>query len=100
MGMIVLLRGVVRGMGREAECEVVALRQIAATKSKFRRPKSFFRDFGVIEAPNDLPDGEYTVRVGDQILNTAKVHGIWLTCTELPQHGEKMSRVNGHEYVS
>lgn len=82
MGMIVLVRGELNGMGRHASCGLVAIQKTLA-QPKFRRePEHVYTDYGVIEAPTDLPDGEYTVRIGKQELTTKKQHGIWLTCSE------------------
>jgi hypothetical protein len=83
MGMIVLVRGVLRGMGQEVECDLIAMRRFVPSQSKFRRkPDHVYTDFGVIEAPDDLPDGQYTVSLGKQVLTTQKQRGLWLTCSE------------------
>lgn len=83
MGMIVLVRGVLRGMGHEVECDLVAMRRLVPSQSKFqRKPGQVYTDFGVIEAPDDLPDGHYTVSLGQQVLTTRKQRGLWLTCSE------------------
>lgn len=82
MASIVLLRGSLSGMGREAECGLVALRRIVSAPQKRRRklPQVIYSDFGIIEAAEDLPDGSYTVLVGDHILSTDKKNGLWLSC--------------------
>ena len=83
MGMIVLVRGILRGMGREVECDLVAMRRSVPSGSMFRsQPDHVYTDFGVIEAPEDLPDGQYTVALGGQVLTTRKQRGLWLTCSE------------------
>jgi hypothetical protein len=83
MGVIVHVRGVLRGMGREVECDLVAMRRSIPRTSRFRRqPDHEYTDFGVIEAPDDLPDGQYTVCIENQVLTTQKRRGLWLTCSE------------------
>lgn len=84
MGMIVLVSGELHGMGRTVPCGLVALRQSVPGGQNSRRliPDHVYSDYGVIEAPADLPDGEYTVQIGKHKLNTTKQRGIWLTCSE------------------
>ncbi len=79
MGMIVMMRGSLQGMGREAECEVVARKQIVVSTRKSE--SSFneeYSDIGVIEAPVDLPDGDYTVRVANYTFTATRRNGLWL----------------------
>lgn len=79
MGMIVLVRGSLEGMGREAECEVVAMKRTIIDEQRLRPHISeVYSDCGVLNAPSDLPDGEYTVRVGDQVFSTRRRRGLWL----------------------
>ena len=79
MGMIVLVRGSLRGMGHEVECEVVAMKRTVLHPPK-ERPQidEVYSDCGVLNAPQDLPDGEYTVRVGNQLFSTRRRRGLWL----------------------
>lgn len=83
MSMIVVVRGLLRGMGREAECEVVAVKRMVAKMQGLGRPfDEVYSEFGVIEAPSDLPDGNYTVCVCNQTFSTILRHGMWLSCFE------------------
>jgi hypothetical protein len=82
MGMLVRMKGRLSGLGRESDCEVVALREPAApiaVASRFA-PQFVYADLGVIQAPGDLPDGQYTVSVGSQTFQTLKRQGIWHSC--------------------
>jgi hypothetical protein len=79
MGMIVLVRGSLQGMGREVECEVVAMKRTIINPPKARPLfDDIYSDCGVIDAPADLPDGEYTVRVGNQFFSTRLHRGLWI----------------------
>ena len=88
MSSIVLLRGSLNGMGREVECGLVALRTVVNSPRKSRRRPAqvTYTNFGVIEAAEDLPDGTYTVHVGNQILSTDKKNGLWLSCRANDAH--------------
>jgi hypothetical protein len=78
MGTVVLLRGMLRGMGREAECEIVAMRRANSQRGPMRPNTALtYMDFDVLNAPDDLPEGEYTLDVGGQILNVRKRRGLW-----------------------
>lgn len=82
MGMLVLMKGLLRGAGRETECEVVALRRVAKNTvgARLFEPDYVYTDLGVIEAPDDLPDGEYTVEIAGHAFRTSKKQGLWLSC--------------------
>ena len=78
MGMIVLVRGSLQGMGREVECEVVAMKRTIINPPRVRpQIKEVYSDCGVVDAPSDLPDGNYTVRVGNQFFNAKLQRGLW-----------------------
>lgn len=84
MGMIVLVRGSLKGMNRVAECEVVAMkRTIVNTRKSRNHYDEVYTEFAIVEAPPDLPDGEYLVRVGRQTLSAHLCRGLWLSCCEL-----------------
>lgn len=74
---LVLIRGKLRGMGREVDCEL-----IARGKGPDEQDKALYSDCSVIDAPPDLPDGEYTVSVGNQLFTAAKRRGLWVSCRE------------------
>lgn len=83
MGMIVLVRGYLRGMGREADCEVVAMKRTIEHMRKSRRHfEEIYSEFGVIDAPPDLPDGDYTVQIGKHVFTTTRRRGLWLSRCE------------------
>lgn len=70
---VVLLQGVLRGMGRESLCEMLALREEdPATHRKI------YSRCSVIGAPIDLPDGEYTVTFRDGTALVRREGGLWL----------------------
>lgn len=78
MGMIVLVRGSLQGMGREVECEVVAMKRTIVNSPRSRPQfNEVYSDCGIVDAPGDLPDGEYTVRVGNQLFSTKLRRGLW-----------------------
>lgn len=61
-----------KGMGREASCMVSAI--------KLSLPDFNIAQFvgcDVIQAPSDLPDGEYTVNIGDRKIFVEKRNGVW-----------------------
>ena len=61
----ILVQGVLTGMGREAECEILAWQDGRSNL----RPYSHFR---VISAPLDLPDGAYVVAFSGRAFSTRK----------------------------
>ena len=78
MGKIVLVRGVLRGMDREAECDVIVLRSAALRRAAAHTDaEHVYADFEVLDAPGDLPEGEYTIDVGEQVLSVRKQRGFW-----------------------
>jgi hypothetical protein len=58
-GSIVLLRGTVQGMGREAKCDVLVRKEVSSSGSVE------YTDCSIITAPADLPDGKYGVMLDD-----------------------------------
>ena len=79
MGKMVLIRGVLRGMERETRCEVLVREH--SVKSGFRGPR--YSEGFVLNAAEDLLDGEYTVAFDGHSLNAIRHHGIWLTSTAI-----------------
>jgi hypothetical protein len=59
-------------MNREASCEVLARRHSVQDGS------SYSEGF-VLNAPADLPDGEYTILFNGHVLHASKDRGLWLT---------------------
>jgi hypothetical protein len=77
MGTVVLIRGVLRGMEHETGCEVL-VRKHSIESGSPRYSEGF-----VLNAPVDLPEGEYTVTFDGHSLHAVSQHGIWLTSTDI-----------------
>ncbi len=73
MRAVVLVRGTLRGMGRESECEMLAMRETGADGE----PPVFSLSSVITVAP-DLPDGEYTVEFEGQTVRAKREGGLWL----------------------
>jgi hypothetical protein len=73
MRSVVLIRGVLRGMGFETRCEMVAFK---VTHPDSSRP--IYTHWSVIDAPADLPDGAYTVSFEDRTVAVRREGGLWL----------------------
>lgn len=67
----ILVQGILTGMGREAECEILVWQEGRSNL----RPYSQFR---VADAPLDLPDGDYVVAFHDRAFPTKKERGWWV----------------------
>jgi hypothetical protein len=72
MRSVVLIHGLLRGMGREAPCEMIAMRDTSPD-----RTPAYCR-CSVVEAPEDLPDGEYTVSFLGEAVRVRRQGGLWL----------------------
>ena len=75
MQVSVLLKGRLRGMGREAPCEVMARRQDAGGKG--------YSDMRILDAPGDLPDGDYVLHLDPIMVSVRRRKGEWLMGNEL-----------------
>ncbi|HTV14377.1 MAG TPA: hypothetical protein VME68_06660 [Acidobacteriaceae bacterium] len=73
MRSIVLMDGVLRGMGREAHCEMIVFKD---TDPDTRQPT--YSRWSVLDAPRDLPDGLYTVWCDDQQVPVRCEGGLWI----------------------
>jgi hypothetical protein len=73
MRSVVLIHGLLRGMGREEPCEMLAMKEWQPQKG----PAVYSR-WSVIDAPLDLPDGNYTVTFSGFIVSTKKEGGLWI----------------------
>jgi hypothetical protein len=60
------------GKGRETECEILAWKSVAG------RLNPCLFALRVVETPDDLPDGEYTLAVDDVSVSTGKKNGLWM----------------------
>lgn len=70
---VVLIQGVLRGMGRESLCEMLALK-----REDPETHQTVYSRCSVIGAPSDLPDGEYTVKFRDGTALVRREGGLWL----------------------
>ena len=73
MRSVVLIHGVLRGMGQESACEMLALQE---THPETRKP--VYSRCSVINAPSGLPDGEYTVAFDVVVVAVHRQGGLWL----------------------
>lgn len=90
MRSVVLIRGSLIGMGYEVPCEMLAMRDSQAPSGK-----AAYSRCSVIDAPPQLPDGEYTVTFHGYIVPARKEAGLWVPDETadpvLPIHLEKPS---------
>lgn len=77
MSSVVLLRAILKGMGHEVECDVIARRLVADTREAVS-PGSKYSNCSVLTAPADLPDGEYTVHMDSGVFTAFRRSGHWL----------------------
>ncbi len=70
MRVSVLLKGTLRGMDRESECELVAKRVPASEPGRYE-----YTDIAIIRAPADFHDGDYTL-IFEGIVAPARHRGI------------------------
>lgn len=85
-GSIVLLQGIVRGMGREESCDILA-RRLDDLDSSYHDRHFRFIECSVLTAPADLPDGDYIAFFsGHSVLATRK-RGLWLPSGEAVRDG-------------
>jgi hypothetical protein len=73
MRSVVLIHGLLQGNGRQEPCEMLAMRD-ATTASG---PAVYSR-CSVIDAPQDLTDGQYTVSFEGYIVPARKDAGLWI----------------------
>jgi hypothetical protein len=66
-------------MGREAACELLATKTVLAEAS---RP--VYSHCAIIEAPTDLPDGDYEVEFAGEVAVTTLREGCWMVGRILP----------------
>ena len=78
MQVSVLLKGRLRGMGREASCEVMVKRQAPGGKGK-----DGYSDLRLLEAPVDFPDGDYVLHLDPIMVSVRRRGGEWLLGNEL-----------------
>jgi hypothetical protein len=77
-GILVLLPGIVRGMGRKAEIEVLT-RKVQAQNASGIPSALRYIDCTVIGGPADLPDGDYIARFAGFSAVITRQCGKWLS---------------------
>jgi hypothetical protein len=80
MRFAVLCKGVLRGMGREAVCELLATKTVLSEATR-----AVYSHCAIIEAPRDLPDGDYEVEFAGEVAVTSLRGGSWVVGRILPQ---------------
>ena len=80
MRFAVLLKGTLRGMGRHCDCELLATKSVSPGNS---RPT--YSHCAVIEAPSDLPDGDYEVEFAGEVAVTRLQYGCWHVARVMPR---------------
>jgi hypothetical protein len=90
MRFAVLSKGVLRGMGREAVCELLATKTVVPEAS---RP--VYSHCAIIEAPLDLPDGDYEVEFAGEVAITSLRDGCWLVGRILPRTYSEAAKFYG-----
>lgn len=72
---MVLMRALLRGMGKQADCELILRKEpLAGGPRRYR-----YTQCAVLHAPFDLPDGEYIATTEDGFtIATTRLHGLWL----------------------
>jgi hypothetical protein len=78
MQVSVILKGRLRGMGREFSCEVMAKRHAPAGAGQ-----DGYSDLRLLEAPADLPDGDYVLHLDPIMVSVRRRGGEWLMGNEL-----------------
>ena len=68
---MIILQGMLYGKNREVECEILAWKSGVNSKLPYSQMR-------VVEVPNDLPDGEYTLRIDEMIVPTKRKNGSWM----------------------
>ena len=94
MRFAVLCKGVLRGMGREAICELLATKTVLAEASR-----AVYSHCAIIEAPLDLPDGDYEVEFAGEVAVTSLRGGSWLVGRILPQTYSEAKRFYDQENI-
>lgn len=74
------MNGTLRGMGRECTCEVLATKSV---DPEARRPT--YSHCAVIDAPTDLPDGDYEVEFSGEVAITRLQDGCWQVGNVMPK---------------
>jgi hypothetical protein len=87
MRSVVLIHGLLTGMGQHEPCEMLAIKESgsAATEEVFSR-------CSVIDAPQELPDGDYRVSFNGHSVSARKEGGLWVPAEDaLAMRAEQQS---------
>ena len=79
MRFAVLCKGVLRGMGREVGCELLATKTVLPEATS-----PVYSHCAVIEAPRDLADGDYEVEFAGEVAVVTLRGGSWTVGRILP----------------
>jgi predicted outer membrane repeat protein len=92
MRSVVLIRGLLKGMGREAPCDMLAMKDSAAESGS-----AVYSQCCVIDAPLELLDGVYAVTFNGYVVAARKEGGLWLPekATSPLQIEPRVSRPHG-----
>ena len=77
MQLAVVLRGRLKGMGRDALCDVMANRYMTPAG------KSQLTNIKFLNAPMDFPDGDYVITLEQILYSARRRKGEWLIGNEL-----------------
>lgn len=78
-GAVVLLPGVLKGGGLQANCEVLA-RKFQLPSGGSPLPLATYCDGSPIGAPEDVPDGTYIVHFDGHQCELTRQKGSWMLC--------------------
>lgn len=88
-GTIELVHGRLKGMGREAPCELLARKRSLPAGKQFGVRRYEYSQFSIVRAPADYPDGGYTLLTEDgQELPVTNTRGLWMLEAEESQSEE------------
>ncbi|MFY9748796.1 MAG: hypothetical protein WA891_07745 [Acidobacteriaceae bacterium] len=96
MRSVVLIRGLLKGMGREAPCDMLAMKDATSETGP-----AVYSQCCVIDAPFDVPDGVYAVAFNGYVVAARKEGGLWLPedATSSLQIEPRASRPRGSSEV-
>jgi hypothetical protein len=77
-GSIVLMRGELRGMGREASCDILA-RRFDDSDPRFLHRSFRYLECSILTAPADLPDGDYIAYFAGHSVMATRTRGFWMS---------------------
>jgi hypothetical protein len=66
-------------MGRESSCVLLAWKDMLRCEENLGAFRYVYSRLQVLDAPADLPDGEYLAGFGEQSVLVSKRSGIWLS---------------------